>query len=67
MFYKNTPNENKQRGVIVISGSVAALDGSSNLSAFAASEGALVSMTLPLAIDLAKIGVRVVTIAPGLS
>ncbi len=55
-----------ERGVIVMTSSVAAYDGQIGQAAYAASKGALASLTLPLARDLAQIGVRVVTIAPGL-
>jgi NAD(P)-dependent dehydrogenase (short-subunit alcohol dehydrogenase family) len=55
-----------ERGVIVQTASVAAFDGQVGQEAYAASKGGLVSMTLPLARDLAQHGVRVATIAPGL-
>lgn len=55
-----------ERGVIVCTASVAAFDGQVGQEAYAASKGGLVSMTLPLARDLAQFGVRVCTIAPGL-
>lgn len=55
-----------ERGVIVCTASVAAFDGQVGQEAYAASKGGLVSLTLPLARDLAQFGVRVVTIAPGL-
>jgi NAD(P)-dependent dehydrogenase (short-subunit alcohol dehydrogenase family) len=55
-----------ERGVIVQTASVAAFDGQVGQEAYAASKGGLVSMTLPLARDLAQYGVRVATIAPGL-
>ena len=55
-----------ERGVIVNSASVAAFDGQVGQEAYAASKGGVVSLTLPLARDLAQFGVRVVTIAPGL-
>ena len=63
---KNDPNENGSRGVMVNTASVAAFDGQIGQAAYAASKGAVVSMTLPIARELAKFGVRVVTIAPGL-
>ncbi|MBS1835992.1 MAG: SDR family NAD(P)-dependent oxidoreductase [Acidobacteria bacterium] len=53
-------------GVIVNTASIAAFDGQIGQSAYAASKGGVVGMTLPLARDLAKIGVRVMTVAPGL-
>lgn len=58
--------EDGERGVIVNTASVAAYDGQVGQEAYAASKGGLVSLTLPLARDLAQWGVRVVTIAPGL-
>lgn len=60
------PLEDGARGVIVNTASVAAFDGQVGQEAYAASKGGIVSMTLPLARDLAQHGVRVVTIAPGL-
>lgn len=53
-------------GVIVNTASIAAYDGQIGQAAYAASKGAIVAMTLPLARDLASFGIRVVTIAPGL-
>ena len=55
-----------QRGVIVNTASVAAYDGQTGQAAYAASKGAIVGMTLPIARDLARVGVRVCTVAPGL-
>ncbi|RVU45489.1 SDR family NAD(P)-dependent oxidoreductase [Rubrivivax rivuli] len=55
-----------ERGVIVNTASVAAFDGQVGQEAYAASKGGLVSMTLPLARDLAQWGLRVVTLAPGI-
>jgi NAD(P)-dependent dehydrogenase (short-subunit alcohol dehydrogenase family) len=60
------PLEDGERGVIVMTSSVAAFDGQVGQEAYAASKGGLTSLTLPLARDLAQFGVRVVTIAPGL-
>ncbi|TKC92327.1 SDR family NAD(P)-dependent oxidoreductase [Trinickia terrae] len=60
------PLKDDERGVIVCTASVAAYDGQVGQAAYAASKGGLVSLTLPLARDLAQYGVRVVTIAPGL-
>ena len=54
------------RGVIINTASVAAFDGQIGQSAYSASKGGIVGMTLPIARDLASIGVRVLTIAPGL-
>ena len=59
-------DDSGERGVIVNTASVAAFDGQVGQEAYAASKGGLVSLTLPLARDLAQFGVRVCTIAPGL-
>lgn len=56
----------EEQGVIVNTASVAAYDGQVGQAAYAASKGGIVSMTLPIARDLATFGIRVVTIAPGL-
>jgi NAD(P)-dependent dehydrogenase (short-subunit alcohol dehydrogenase family) len=61
-----TPNEEGERGVIVNTASVAAFDGQIGQAAYAASKGGIVGMTLPIARDLSRDGIRVVTIAPGL-
>lgn len=63
---KNEPNAEGERGVIVNTASVAAYDGQMGQVAYAASKGGIVSMTLPVARDLAKSGIRVMAIAPGL-
>jgi len=63
---KNEPNEDGERGVIINTASVAAFDGQIGQVAYAASKGGVVGMTLPMARDLAAIGVRVNTIAPGI-
>ena len=63
---KNPPDADGERGVIVNTASVAAYDGQIGQVAYAASKGAVVAMTLPIARDLASLGIRVVTIAPGL-
>jgi NAD(P)-dependent dehydrogenase (short-subunit alcohol dehydrogenase family) len=60
------PLADGERGVIVNTASVAAFDGQVGQEAYSASKGGVVSMTLPMARDLAQFGVRVVTIAPGL-
>jgi len=62
----NTPNEDKQRGVIINTASVAAFEGQRGQVAYSASKGAIVGMTLPIARDLASMGIRCNTIAPGL-
>jgi len=59
------PGPDGDRGAIVCTASVAAFDGQIGQVAYAASKGAVAAMTLPLARDLARSGIRVVTIAPG--
>ena len=61
----NPPNEGGERGVIVTTASVAAFDGQIGQVAYSASKGGIVAMTLPLAREFARIGVRLMTIAPG--
>ncbi len=56
----------EERGVIINTASVAAFDGQIGQAAYAASKGGIVGMTLPIARELARYGIRVVTIAPGL-
>lgn len=64
---KNTPEGlSGERGVIINTASIAAFDGQTGQVAYAASKGAIVSMTLPIARDLSREGIRCVTIAPGL-
>ena len=63
---KNTPNAGGERGVIVNTASVAAFDGQMGQAAYAASKAAVAGMTLPLARDLSRNGIRVMTIAPGI-
>jgi len=62
----NDPGEDGGRGVIVNTASVAAFDGQIGQVAYAASKGGVASMTLPLAREFARSGIRVATIAPGL-
>ena len=59
------PGEDGERGVIVNTASIAAFDGQIGQAAYAASKGGVVSLTLPIARELARSGIRVVTIAPG--
>src|SRR5271157_261021 len=66
VMVKNEPNDEGERGVIVNTASVAAYDGQIGQAAYSASKGGIAGMTLPLARDLARDGVRVMTIAPGL-
>lgn len=61
----NTPNEEGERGVIVLTASVAAFDGQIGQVAYSASKGGIAAMTLPMARDLSSLGIRVMTIAPG--
>jgi len=61
----NEPNEDKERGVIINTASIAAFDGQIGQAAYSASKGGVVGMTLPIARDLASLGIRVCTIAPG--
>jgi NAD(P)-dependent dehydrogenase (short-subunit alcohol dehydrogenase family) len=63
---KNEPNEEGERGVIINTASVAAFDGQIGQAAYSASKGGIVGMTLPIARDLAELGIRVCTIAPGI-
>lgn len=63
---KNEPNADGERGVIVMTASLAAFDGQIGQAAYSASKGGIVGMTLPLARDFAPVGIRVMTIAPGL-
>ena len=60
------PNSGGERGVIVTTASIAAYDGQIGQAAYAASKGGVVAMTLPIARELARFGIRVVTIAPGI-
>ncbi|GBP43025.1 3-hydroxyacyl-CoA dehydrogenase type-2 [Eumeta japonica] len=66
MIGENTPDADGQRGVIINTASVAAFDGQIGQAAYSASKAGVVGMTLPLARDFSKHGIRVVTIAPGL-
>src|SRR5246127_4917386 len=63
---KNEPNANGERGVIVNTASVAAFDGQIGQAAYAASKSGVVGMTLPIARDLSRNAIRVMTIAPGI-
>jgi NAD(P)-dependent dehydrogenase (short-subunit alcohol dehydrogenase family) len=62
----NTPNEEGERGLIVMTASVAAFDGQIGQVAYSASKSGVVGMTLPMARDLSSSGIRVMTIAPGI-
>jgi NAD(P)-dependent dehydrogenase (short-subunit alcohol dehydrogenase family) len=63
---KQEPNTEGERGVIINTASVAAFDGQIGQAAYAASKGGIVGMTLPIARDLSRNGIRVLTIAPGI-
>ena len=63
---KEEPDDNGERGVIVNTASIAAFDGQIGQAAYAASKGGVAAMTLPVARELARFGIRVVTIAPGI-
>ncbi len=63
---ENEPNPAGERGVIVNTASVAAFDGQIGQAAYSASKGGVVGMTLPIARELASLGIRVCTIAPGI-
>lgn len=63
---KASPNEAGERGVIVSTASVAAFDGQVGQAAYAASKAGIVGLTLPVARELSRFGIRVMTIAPGI-
>jgi len=62
----NEPGEDGERGLIINTASVAAFEGQIGQAAYSASKGGIVSMTLPMARELARFGIRVMTIAPGI-
>lgn len=66
VMVKGKPNAAGERGVIVNTASVAAYDGQIGQAAYSASKGGIVGMTLPIARDLSRDGIRVCTIAPGI-
>jgi len=66
LMQANTPNEEGERGVIVMTASVAAFDGQIGQVAYSASKSGVAGMTLPMARDLSSSGIRVMTIAPGI-
>ena len=63
---KNEPESTGERGVLISTASVAAFDGQMGQAAYSASKGGIVGMTLPIARDLARNGIRNMTIAPGI-
>ena len=66
LMQTNSPGPSGECGVIVNTASVAAYDGQIGQAAYAASKGGIVAMTLPIARELARFGIRVMTIAPGI-
>ena len=62
----NEPDAEGERGAVVMTASIAAFDGQIGQAAYSASKGGVVGLTLPAARDLARLGIRVCTIAPGL-
>jgi NAD(P)-dependent dehydrogenase (short-subunit alcohol dehydrogenase family) len=62
----NEPDSEGERGAVVMTASIAAFDGQIGQAAYSASKGGVVGLTLPAARDLARVGIRVCTIAPGL-
>ena len=65
LMQHNAPGEDNERGVIINTASIAAYEGQIGQAAYAASKGGVIGMTLPMAREFARIGVRVMTIAPG--
>lgn len=65
LMQDNSPGEDGERGVIVNTASIAAFEGQIGQAAYSASKGGVVGMTLPMAREFARIGVRVMTVAPG--
>ncbi|MDO9453366.1 MAG: 3-hydroxyacyl-CoA dehydrogenase [Stagnimonas sp.] len=63
---KQPPNEDGERGIIINTASVAAFDGQIGQAAYSASKAGIVGMTLPIARELARFGIRIMTIAPGI-
>ena len=66
LMQNNSAGEDFERGVIINTASVAAFDGQIGQAAYSASKGGVVGMTLPMARELARFGIRVMTIAPGI-
>lgn len=65
LMQHNTPGDDGERGAIVFTASIAAFEGQIGQAAYSASKGGVVGMTLPLAREFTRIGVRVMTVAPG--
>ncbi|MEJ7746473.1 MAG: SDR family NAD(P)-dependent oxidoreductase [Luteimonas sp.] len=66
LMQHNTPGEDGERGVIVNTASIAAYEGQIGQAAYSASKGGVVGMTLPMARELSRFGIRVMTVAPGI-
>ena len=66
LIQQNEPGDDGERGVIINTASVAAYEGQIGQAAYSASKGGVVAMTLPMARELARFGIRVMTIAPGI-
>lgn len=66
MQHNSVVGRDKERGILINTASIAAFEGQIGQAAYAASKGGITSMTLPLAREFARIGIRVMTIAPGL-
>ena len=66
LMQHNAPGEDGERGVIVNTASVAAYEGQIGQAAYSASKGGVVAMTLPMARELSRFGIRVMTVAPGI-
>jgi len=66
LMQHNEPGDDNERGVIINTASVAAFEGQIGQAAYSASKGGVVGMTLPMAREFTRIGVRVMTIAPGI-
>jgi len=66
VMQRNQPNEEGERGVLVTTASVAAFEGQIGQVAYSASKGGVVAMTLPIARELARSGIRIATVAPGI-
>ena len=66
LMQHNEPGEDGERGVIVNTASVAAYEGQIGQAAYSASKGGVVGMTLPMARELSRFGIRVMTVAPGI-
>jgi NAD(P)-dependent dehydrogenase (short-subunit alcohol dehydrogenase family) len=66
LMAQNTPNADGERGLLIHTSSVAAYEGQVGQAAYSATKGGVLSMTLPIARELASFGIRVVTIAPGI-